>query len=292
MHIDRIKTLSIIALATNDELFQALVMKGGTALDTIYGISKRPSIDIDYSMTDDALNKETLELWSARLEKIFTSTFSRENLDILDFLLEKRPEEKGEGRPENWYGYRITFKALPHEVATGDLRKDRSISLQLGRAGKKEFQIDISPFEFTSGKRTHTVDDYDVYVYTPEMIALEKLRSLCQHTEEYRRQQSLGGTLKGRAKDFYDIVLLRNAGLFQLNDTTAPSLKFTLHGMFQAKNVDLSLLKALRKYHDLHERDFQSVRDSVGIREALQPFDYYFDEVLGMIDQLEVLGVV
>jgi predicted nucleotidyltransferase component of viral defense system len=51
--IDRIKELVVIAMFSDDELMDRLVLKGGNALDIIHQVSVRASIDVDFSMSDD-----------------------------------------------------------------------------------------------------------------------------------------------------------------------------------------------------------------------------------------------
>jgi predicted nucleotidyltransferase component of viral defense system len=53
MSIDDIQSLKrevILALFADNALMQQLVLKGGNLLDVVYGISTRPSRDIDLSM--------------------------------------------------------------------------------------------------------------------------------------------------------------------------------------------------------------------------------------------------
>jgi len=48
--IDKIKKLVIIALVSDDYLMEQLVLKGGNAIDLVYQISGRASVDLDYSV--------------------------------------------------------------------------------------------------------------------------------------------------------------------------------------------------------------------------------------------------
>ncbi|MBL7119885.1 MAG: nucleotidyl transferase AbiEii/AbiGii toxin family protein [Dehalococcoidia bacterium] len=45
--LERVKRFAIVSVVSNDELMEQLVLKGGNAIDLIYGISDRGSIDID-----------------------------------------------------------------------------------------------------------------------------------------------------------------------------------------------------------------------------------------------------
>ncbi len=51
--IKQIRKLVIISLFADDELMNTFVLKGGNAIDIIYGLSDRASIDIDVSMAKD-----------------------------------------------------------------------------------------------------------------------------------------------------------------------------------------------------------------------------------------------
>ena len=45
--LDYIKELAIVSMFADDTLMDALVLKGGNALDLIYRISLRSSVDVD-----------------------------------------------------------------------------------------------------------------------------------------------------------------------------------------------------------------------------------------------------
>jgi predicted nucleotidyltransferase component of viral defense system len=47
---ERIKTLVIISLFSDDDLMNRFVLKGGNALDIVYNVSTRASIDVDVSI--------------------------------------------------------------------------------------------------------------------------------------------------------------------------------------------------------------------------------------------------
>ena len=56
----------ILALFADNILMQQLVLKGGNLLDIVYGISTRPSRDIDLSICGDV---EDVEGFQATIEK-------------------------------------------------------------------------------------------------------------------------------------------------------------------------------------------------------------------------------
>ena len=48
-----IKKLTIIAMFSDDDLLNRLVLKGGNALDIVYRLNSRSSIDVDFSMEEE-----------------------------------------------------------------------------------------------------------------------------------------------------------------------------------------------------------------------------------------------
>jgi predicted nucleotidyltransferase component of viral defense system len=48
--IDFVKRKTLVAMFSDDELMERLVLKGGNALDLVYGISTRASVDLDFSL--------------------------------------------------------------------------------------------------------------------------------------------------------------------------------------------------------------------------------------------------
>ena len=50
---EEIKKITLKAMYSDDELMEMLVLKGGNAIDLIYGVSSRSSLDLDFSMQSD-----------------------------------------------------------------------------------------------------------------------------------------------------------------------------------------------------------------------------------------------
>lgn len=46
---EKVKRLAIIALFSDDELLEKLVLKGGNLLDVVFKVSARASLDVDLS---------------------------------------------------------------------------------------------------------------------------------------------------------------------------------------------------------------------------------------------------
>lgn len=63
-----IRRLVIISLFADDDLMNVFVLKGGNAIDIIYGLGDRASIDIDVSMAND-FETDYLEEIRNKLEK-------------------------------------------------------------------------------------------------------------------------------------------------------------------------------------------------------------------------------
>jgi Nucleotidyl transferase AbiEii toxin, Type IV TA system len=125
------------------------------------------------------------------------------------------------------------------------------------------------------------IDDYTIYVYSLEMIAVEKFRAICQQMSEY----SLG-THSPRARDFYDIHRIVTNNKFDL--TTAANLAL-VRSIFAAKNVPLALLNEISKHREFHRPDWPAVDASIAGEH--DTFDQYFDFVAELARKLsEVLG--
>ncbi len=81
MDLDKIKKLTLRALMSDEILMQSLVLKGGNALQLVYDITNRGSIDIDFSVEREFTQEELrqLPIW---LHDILDRTFREENLRI------------------------------------------------------------------------------------------------------------------------------------------------------------------------------------------------------------------
>jgi hypothetical protein len=49
--------------------------------------------------------------------------------------------------------------------------------------------VEISKFENCSDKTGVELDDHTVYVYSPAMLVIEKLRAICQQMPEYPKRR-------------------------------------------------------------------------------------------------------
>jgi hypothetical protein len=73
---ERIKRLVIIAMVSDDELLEKLVLKGGNLLDIAYGVSTRSSVDIDFSVDGDVLARSSSGIGGADFVRDFNHGFN------------------------------------------------------------------------------------------------------------------------------------------------------------------------------------------------------------------------
>lgn len=153
----------------------------------------------------------------------------------------------------------------------------------VGPEQKRTFRIDISKYEFVEPKEETEIDNYTVYVYTLPMLAIEKLRAICQQMPEYELRRNA----RPRARDFYDIYSIVTAGDIDVTETSNQEL---VRSVFAAKSVPLSLIGNIRNVHDYHVVDWPAVEQEV-VGE-LEEFDFYFDFVVELAEKLQAIGVV
>lgn len=286
--LDRVKRLVVVAMFSDDELLEHLVLKGGNALDLVHRISTRASVDVDFSMADDFPGGA--EALSARVDNALRETFRLEGYTVFDLKVNERPPHLTEDLADFWGGYQIEFKLIDHAQfaeLSADMDQLRRNALWLGQGTR--FLIDISRYEYTEGKEEHTFDGYRIYVYSVEMLVCEKLRAICQQMEEYRPVVKRGRAGAARARDFLDIYVLATTRKI---DFSSPRLRELLKATFSAKRATLDLLRLLESYRDFHRTNFAAVAETVRPGFELKDFDFYFDFTQSLVRQLEALGDV
>ena len=77
MDFDEIRRRVIIALCSDDELMETLILKGGNGLLLIHKIGSRASIDLDYSMAGEFGD---LDAAGARLLRVLQDTFAPQGI--------------------------------------------------------------------------------------------------------------------------------------------------------------------------------------------------------------------
>lgn len=287
--IDRIRALTLIALVSDDEFMELLVLKGANALSLIHGVRLRASVDLDFSMESD-FREPDLDLLRQRFEKLFCRTFKENGYEIFDVRFTREPPDLSEELEDFWGGYRLEFKIIEshkYKELSGDINALRRQSVVIDDRQRKRLRVDISKHEFCSPRQEVELDGYTFYVYTPTMIVCEKLRAICQQMPEYgeiikSRSQS------ARPRDFFDIYNIVERFGIQVHETSSMTI---LRAMFEAKKVPLSLLGKIEESREFHRSGFSGLELTVGPETDLRDFDFYFDYVLHLVDKLKPLWI-
>lgn len=288
-HLDKIRKLAIISLFSDDDLMELFALKGGNALTYIYNIHDRASMDIDVSLESsfDEL-KLALDQVSVSLETSLQSTFTEEGYHVFDVNLDQRPSKTDEKENEFWGGYRLEFKIIElekwHRLKSDnqDIQDLRKQAISLDNKHHKSFKVDISKHEYCKGKVAKELDYYTIYVYTPIMIVIEKLRSICQQMEDYKNIVP-SHRLRPRGQDFFDIYnLVQNYTLNLYEDDSLNMLK----EMFSIKKVPLEFLLHIESEREFHRDSFDAVKDTVRPEIEIKEYDFYFNHTLEIVDKL------
>lgn len=195
-----------------------------------------------------------------------------------------KPSVVPEGQSPRWGGYMASFKVMEkqkYKRFEGDPPGRRRDSLVIGPRQQRTFTIDLSKYEYVAGKLELELDDYAIYVYSPSMIAIEKLRAICQQMPEYPLQRHTSA----RARDFYDIHLIASITDMPFN---SPENLDLLRHIFAAKEVPLSLLGKIHEQREFHRPDWDSVKTSSN-DENLADFDTYFDFIVELVNSMKAL---
>jgi predicted nucleotidyltransferase component of viral defense system len=279
MFLDKIKLLTLRALMHDEKLMYGLVLKGGNALQLVYDITDRASMDIDFSIEGDFTESDYNRI-NSTLNALLNDEFQKENLIVFDIKFIEKPKTN---KVKIWKGYNIEFKVAHEEKwFEDDIDKTRREAIKiLGQSTK--FSIDISSFEYIASAKKHDLDGTVLLVYTPEMIVIEKLRALCQSIPEYQEIINTA-RIKGRARDFYDIWNICNQFSIDVNSTQNQEL---IKEIFKAKRVPVSFLNLLEEYKDLQRENWKSVEDTLGSEN--KGFDFYFDYVMKLVGEIKNL---
>lgn len=247
----------------------------------VHRISSRTSLDLDFSLETDFDDVEEIR---RRAEQALAGRFAPLGFVPFDVKLAPKPTTAKETHSPRWGGYRLEFKVVDddrYQRLKGDPERLRREAVVTGPNQLKVSSVDFSKWEYTAGKTRTELDSYTIYVYSPQMIALEKLRAVCQQTEEYTLTRT---TRAPRARDFYDIHTIVTKTDFRFD---SPENAELLKAIFAAKEVPLSLLGKIPEQREFHRTDWPSVQaTTVG---PLEEFDFYFDFTLEQIKALHSL---
>lgn len=267
--IEKIKKLTLRALMSDEKLMYGLVLKGGSALQSVYDITDRASLDIDFSIDGDFSELEFQRI-NGILYVLLNDEFQKEGLHVFDIEFIEKPKQNP---VEFWKGYQIAFKIIDIEKFDPDnINITRNHAYKIYDNNSTKFIVEISSYEYTASKRKVDLDGVILYVYTPEMIIIEKIRALCQSMPEY---SSIVPTakVKGRARDFYDIWnLCRN---FKI-DFESEKNKTMLIDIFNAKQVPIEFLDLLEHNKDLQRENWSSVESTIPIDDN-KGYDFFFN---------------
>lgn len=285
--IERIQRLAIVALVSDDYLMEQLVLKGGNAINLIYQISGRASMDLDFSMPSD-FEEGQMDSIQSKIEELLKETFQQEGLIAFDIKITKKPDKiKKPDTMEFWGGYQITFKVIPESIYdsySDNIESLRKRSTVIGPKDRKVFTIDISKFEYCDDKVAKDIDGYTLYVYTTEMIVLEKIRAICQQLPEYCEIVQRHDP-NPRARDFFDIYTINQ---FYPIDFNSPRTNELLTACFKSKKVPLNFIHKVDSQREFHRTGYPSLRDTVNINEDLKDFDFYFDYVVAILNSINI----
>ena len=290
-NFERIKKLVIIAMFSDDDLMDILVLKGGNAIDIIHNIALRSSIDVDFSIENE-FSKDELEAIGQKIERTLKETFSPEGFEVFDVKFEEKPPVVTQDMAAFWGGYQVEFKIIENEKYSrlfqnkDALRKNATV---VSTRNKRTFRIDISKFEYCRSRQEQDLNGFTIYVYTPEMIVFEKIRAICQQMPEYAQVVN-SPSQSARARDFFDIYTILEH--FKGIDFRTRGNADLLKNIFAAKRVPLNLIGKIKDYKEYHRPDFVSVKDTVQPSFDLREFDYYFDYVVDRCRELEPLWKV
>ncbi|NMG50036.1 nucleotidyl transferase AbiEii/AbiGii toxin family protein [Azoarcus communis] len=281
--LDLIKRTAIVAMFSDDELMDLLVLKGGNAMDIIHQANSRASVDLDFSMESD-FDYESVQ---SKVDRVIQDTFAQHKYHAFDVKMTQKPGKMPEDLASFWGGYLVEFKLIAQKRAD-EVEHDPSImrreAIRLGEGTR--FTIDISRHEYIADKEEYELDGYVIYAYPPDMIVSEKLRAICQQMPEYAEIIQRNGLGNQRARDFLDIeVLVR---MFSI-DLATERVRVMVEQMFAAKRVPLELLGKIGQTRDFHAQGYEAVRATMKPGVEVKPFDDYFDFVVDACRGLEPL---
>ncbi len=283
-----VKKWVIVALASDEELMEHLVMKGGNAIELLRSRQdqlSRESNYFDLSMEDSF--DDDLDSAKARLQRTLYDTFSANGLVVFDYKFVIQPKQVSDDVKDIWGGYAISFKLATPEavaVAQGNLPKLERLALRVQSNQSSRIEIEISKYEYVAKKQALAIDDHTIYIYSPEMIVFEKLRAICQQNPGYAKIIP-GFHPRPRARDFFDIPLMVDQ--FHIDPAESDN-KQLIEDIFHAKRVPLSFIREIPQHLEIHRSDWESLLDTLPASEraTTREFDYYAEYVTGLFGKL------
>lgn len=266
---------------SDDVLMQGLVLKGGNALQLAYDLINRGSIDIDFSIENEFSDKDFLRL-ERQFDYLLNNVFNEKNIKVYDIKFTLKPKS---GSIKEWKGYLLQYKLIKFDDFNrfkNDINAIRRNSIKVNDNNSTIYTVDISAYEYIEPSSKKEIDGLILRVYTPEMILFEKIRALCQTMVLYKNIVK-SARQKKRARDIYDIYVITQS--FTHLNLDAELLK----NIFDAKKVPLNFLKNFEELREQNRDDWNSVLQTVSNAEELESYDFYFDEVLKLIEPFKSL---
>jgi hypothetical protein len=168
---------------------------------------------VDFSIEGEFEDTEDV---AKRIARALTDRFDAAGFVVFDYEFGPRPLIPAADNPK-WGGYRIKFKIIErdkHHRFDGDPEAVRRNATVIGPSQQRTFTIDISKWEFCEGKTETQLEEFTIYVYTPPMLAIEKIRAICQQMPEY----AIRVAKTARARDFYDVHVIVEESKIDLAD--------------------------------------------------------------------------
>ncbi|MFD1992791.1 nucleotidyl transferase AbiEii/AbiGii toxin family protein [Paenibacillus nicotianae] len=289
--LEQVRKLMVIAMFADDDLMDLFALKGGNALELIYKMNSRASTDIDFSMRKEfsEIGLNTDEEIKLKLEAALNSTFNEKGYTLYDVKLISKPKTDNKAIPF-FAGYELKFKLIETDKyeAFKDNRHKLDKHAERSANDGRVFSIDLGRHEYCGDLRYDDLEFYQVTIYTPTLILLEKFRAICQQMEDY--QLGLGKSVvsnKPRPRDFYDIYSIMK--YFSESGTPIDLSSETnishLKESFDAKKVPLSLIGEIKNTREFHKREEGKLDATVLDKQSYKGFDFYFDFVVQQIEE-------
>jgi hypothetical protein len=116
--LERIKKTALVAMVSDDNLMDILVLKGGNALHLVHKLSTRFSMDLDFSMEKDFFDGK-IEEHQKLFEKVLNKSFARIGFKAFDVVLLKKPKEIPDLLKSFWGATVTTSPTQPPHKRTG-----------------------------------------------------------------------------------------------------------------------------------------------------------------------------
>ncbi len=272
--LDTLIDETVLAIFSQKDLAETLVLKGGTGLRFFQGMNNRGSTDIDFSHGGQIENQDE---YFKKLEGALKSHFLKMDLLAFDLKATRKPKQVGANDPPGWGGWLIEFKFGDRESEQLPIEARRRSAIVPEGSNTSKMEVEISEHEYVGDATSKSIRGVKVRGYSLAMFMGEKIRAICQQSTKYRVEKEK----KNRAKDFFDIFHLSQ----QMSSSDREELKKILPAIFEAKGVTFELLNEFwnESFIGLQKRGFQAVQNQV--RTKVEPFETYVENIRFLLIQ-------